>query len=317
MGLPFAAALGSLPSAPMIGVARPLSGPVNLTVNLTDRPSFSPQFLNVPAGASLSIRLDNLGNYSHTFTLSAKSGAVLSPSWTPAQVSAFFRDNGTLANVSLGGGTQGWANFTLNASAAAPASFEFASVVPYQFQAGMWGFLNLSSTGPGLLLSENTTNSFSFVPNVLSASPTHYPVTLDVLVTNQGTVPHTFTVSPLSNVTLLPSNFTSYFAQHAPLVSANVPTIAGGTVWGNLTVTAPGVYQYICEVPGHFASGMFGFLYVGVAPPAPPTPPSTAIVDLGVLVGSAALLGIGALLAVVANFTGRFPRSPGARGGHP
>ena len=55
---------------------------------------------------------------------------------------------------------------------------------------------------------------------------------------------------------------------------------------------------------------------MGVAPPAVAAPPSTAIVDAWVLGGSAALLGIGVLLAVVATYTGRFPRRPGSHKGH-
>ena len=316
VGLPFAAALGSFPSAPSVGHARPLVSTLNVTMNLTDRPAFSPASLTAPAGSAVSIHLENVGNFTHTFTLCARADAVLSPSLTPAGVYAFFRTNGTLANVSLAAGTQGWANISFNASVAGPASFEFVSVVPYQFQAGMHGFLNLTSTGPGLELSENTTNAPGFVPDVLSAQPTHYPINLDVLVTNEGSLPHTFTVVPQSNVSLLPTNFTSYFSQHAPLVSANVPAAPGGTIWGNLTIVGPGIYQYICEVPGHFASGMYGYLYVGVAPPAVAAPPSTAIVDAWVLGGSAALLGIGVLLAVVATYTGRFPRRPGSHKGH-
>jgi len=108
-------------------------------------------------------------------------------------------------------------------------------------------------------------------------------------------------------VTLLATNFTDYFTAHAPLVNVNVPAIPGGTVWANFTITAPGVYQYICEISGHFAAGMYGFLYVGVPVPAPPAAPSAAIVDSWVLVGSAVLLGIGAVFAGVAALAGRFP----------
>ena len=316
VGLPFTAALGSLPSAPMVGHARPLVSTLNVTVNLTDQPAFSPSSVTAPAGSAVSIHLENVGNFTHTFTLCAQSAVVLPSSLTPAGVYDFFRTNGSLANVSLAAGTQGWANLTFNASAAGPASFEFVSVVPYQFQAGMFGFLNLTSTGPGLKLSENTTNAPGFVPNVLAAQPAHYPINLDVLVTNEGSLPHTFTVAPQSNVSLLPSNFTSYFSRHAPLVSANVPASPGGAIWANLTITGPGVYEYICEIPGHFSAGMYGYLYVGVAPPATPAPPSTAVVDAWVLGGSAALLGIGVVLALVAAFTGRFPRRPGPQKGH-
>lgn len=315
VGLPSVAALGSLPAAPEVGVARLAGSNATLASNLTDAPAFQPRYLSAPAGASVSIRLVNVGNYTHSFTLSAKPNVVLSSTLTPAEVYRFFATNGSLANVSVASGTTGWANFTVNASDAGD-SFEFVSVVPYQFQAGMWGLFNVSLVGPGLLLSENTTSAPGFVPDVLSASPARYPAALDVLVTNLGALSHTFTVASQSNVTLSPANFTTYFVQHAPLVSASVPSGTGASAWANLTIFAPGVYEYICEIPGHFAAGMFGFLYVGVPVPAAPAAPSTALVDTWVLVGSGALVGVGVLIAAVAAFSGRFPRSPPSHGGY-
>ena len=316
VGLPSVAALGSLPQAALVGYARSDTANVTVTVNMTDAPAFSPQYLHVAAGSTIDVRLDNVGQYDHTFTV-AKTPNVRIPSTdSPAQVYQFFQQNGTLANVSLAPGLEGWANLTFNASAGL-FSFEFVSVVPYQFQAGMWGLLNVSSIGPGLLLSENTTDSLSFVPSVLAVAPPHFPSAVDVLVTNQGSLGHTFTLAAQSNVSLSPANFTTYFSQHPPLVSVNVPSGAGSTVWANFTVSSPGVYQYICEVPGHFASGMTGLLYVAVPVPALPPAPSTAVVEGWVLVGAAVLVGIGIALAAVASFAGRFPRPPSSHGGHP
>jgi uncharacterized cupredoxin-like copper-binding protein len=301
--------------APEVGVAHPLASSENRTVNLTDRPSFTPQFVSVPAGTSVSLHLVNVGAYPHTFTLSATPGARLLPSWTPTAVDSFFEKNGTLANVSLAPGTEGWANLTFNASEALD-TFEFASLVPYQFQSGMWGLVNVTSTTPGVELSENTTDSLSFVPNVLSASPAHYPVVVAVLITNEGNFGHTFTIAPQSNVTLLPTNYSAYFSAHPPLVNSNIPGQPGRTVWANFTVFGPGVYQYICEISGHFANGMYGFFYVGVPVPAPPPAPSTAIVDSGVLVGSAILLGIAVVFAGMSSLAGRFPPRSNPPGPH-
>jgi uncharacterized cupredoxin-like copper-binding protein len=309
LGLPAAAgAFGHLASAPGIGIARPLNS-TSLLVNMTDTPRFTPAYLSVAAGTNATFHLVNQGAFSHTFTLLAQPGVILNTSWTPGQVDAYLTANGSLANVSVP--AQGQANETVSFnSSTAFDSFEFISAVPYQFQAGMYGFVNVSSTQPGLQTSENTSDQLQFIPSVLTAAPAHFPFNLDVLVTNLGSFSHTFTVAPQSNVTLLSSNFTTYFQQHPPLVSANVPSGAGSTVWANFTVPGPGVYQYICEIPGHFASGMTGFLYVDVPPPPPVPPLSTAIIQGWVLVGSGVLLGIGILLATVAAFTGRFPAAP-------
>ncbi len=308
LAAPVGAAVGhGIRWVPAVGHAHP-SAPVSLTVNLTDAPSYSPQFLRVPQNSSVAITLTNQGTYTHTFTLVAQSGVLLNASWNPTQVYGFFQANGSLTNTSVAPGGSATVNLTFGPTSV-PESFEFVSIVPYQFQAGMWGLLNVTAAGPALTLYENTTNaggSVAFVPNALAASPTSYPVTLDVFLTNLGALGHTFTVVPTPGLNLTPQNFTTYLGAHTPLTNATIAASSGATVWANFSVPGPGVYQYICVVAGHFAAGMYGYLYVGVPPPAAPTPPSTAIVQEWVLVGSAALLGVGVVLLVGAAFSGRF-----------
>ncbi len=323
--LPAGASVGHLVRfAPLVGVGRalPLAGNLtaNFSVNLTDAPSFDPAYLNVTANLSanatltVQIQLHNNGTYAHTFTLADQAGTLLNRSWTPAELDSYLVAHPPLANVSLPAGGTGWANVTFNASKVL-RSYEFVSTVPYQFQAGMFGFLNIAPGGPAYLLEDNTTSQFRFVPDVLAAAPTaHGATTLHVKVTNLGSIPHSFTVYPQPNETV---TSLGQFAKNPPLVNQSVPIPGpkGASTWANFTVPGPGVYEFVCMVLGHFASGMFGFLYVGVLPPAPSAPPSTAIVDGWILVGSAALLGIGAVLAVAAALSGRLPRAPPAHGG--
>jgi len=304
-GLPAAAgAFGHLPSVPVVGYARPAAA-VPLTVNMTDTPRYTPAFLSVGAGTNATFHLVNQGQFTHTFTLLAHPNHVLNTSWTPAQVDQYVTQNGTLANVSVAAGGQANATVAFNLSTAFD-SFEFVSVVPYQFQAGMIGFVNITSSAVGLVTSENTTDIPAFAPDVLAANSSHYPFNLDVLVTNTGNLGHTFTVSSQTNTTV-PLSFATFFQQYPPLVSVQVPGGAGSTVWANFTVAGPGVFQYICEVSGHYASGMSGELYVGVPVPPQPAAPSTAIIQSWILVGSGVLLGVGITLATVTAYMGRFP----------
>jgi uncharacterized cupredoxin-like copper-binding protein len=314
-GLPAAGALGHLPAAPTVGYARPLNT-TTVQIVMTDAPRFSPQFVSVASGTTANFHLVNQGSFRHTFTVLGQPGVRLNSSWSPNQINRYLAQNASLENVSVAPGGQGNATVNFNASTAFD-SFEFLSIVPYQFQAGMYGFVNVSSTAPGLTTTENTTDAPGFVPNALSASPPHYPVNLDVLVTNLGNFGHTFSVVPQSNVTLTYANFTTYFSQHAPLVSVQVPAGAGATVWANFTVAGPGIYQYICEATGHFQNGMSGILYVGNPVPPQPAPPSTTIVQSWVLVGSAVLLGVGILAATVSTFAGRLPPQSRGSSGHP
>lgn len=285
------------------------SGPTLVAnVTLTDAPSFDPSTLTAPAGDALEVHLTNAGAFAHTFTVAAQPSHPLNRSWSPANLTAYFHANGSLANVSLAPATSAWANFTVPDNASGD-SFEFVSLVAYQFQAGMLGFLNVSGTsGPGVQLTVQTANAgLAFVPEALGANATKFPVTLDIAVSNLGSTGHTWTLVSQPNVNLTPGNFSSYFSAHPALASVNVPTTPGQVVWANFTVTKAGVYQYICEIPGHFAAGMVGYLYVGVPVPASAAPPSTAIVQPLLLAGAGALLGIGTVLAAVATLVGRIP----------
>jgi uncharacterized cupredoxin-like copper-binding protein len=304
--------------APSIGYAHPLATTESATLYLTDAPSFQAKYLSVPEDSTLTLTLNNTGAYTHTFTLVNQSGVLLKSSWTPAQVYDFFVANGSADNTSVAPGTATTITLPI-APSAVPESFEFVSVVPYQFQAGMWGLLNVTPTGPGLLIQENTTNAngaVAYVPNLLSASPTAYPAVLDVNITNLGDFNHTFTVVAQPNVNLTPSNYSAYFQTYPALVNASVPAIPGAHVWANFSVPKAGVYQYFCEITGHFADGMYGYLYVGIPPPALPPPPSTALVETWILAGSAALLGIGLVLVLASAFTGRLGGPPSGRKSH-
>lgn len=290
---------------------------VNLTA--TDAPAFAPSDVTVPAGSLVEFAFTNTGAYSHTFTLASVANKRIPANDTPAELDAFFNANASLLNVTLAPHSTADANVSI-AQADGGNSYEFVSVVPYQFQAGMSGFLNVSAgpSGPPVELNVSAlAGQTQWDPGVLAVNVSSYPVAVTVLVTNLGSSSHTWWLSPLPNFNLSYGNFTTFFQQHPPLAAVNLAGAAGGVVAANFTVSQPGVYEYICTVPGHFANGMFGFLYVGVPPPAPPSTPSTAIVQEGILVGGAALLGVAVLLALVASFTGRFPRSPESHEHHP
>jgi len=298
------------------GAGSSVSG--NLTVNLTDAPSFDPRNLVAIAGEQVTFLLNNTGAFNHSFTISAAAGVILAQNLTPDALDQFLAANGTLVNVTLTGDSIRALNFTVPAGDAG-GSFELVSEVPYQFQAGMFGFFNVTSgkAGPAVDLNETTVDALAFQPDVLNASAiTSYPAALDILVTNEGSDSHTFTLEAQANNTLDPSTYDTYFTSHPPAVNVIVPSGAGSTVWANFTLTTPGAYEYICEVSGHFANGMSGWLYVGEPVPVVAGAASTAIVQPALLAGAAVLLTIGVLLALAASFTGRFPRSPPSAGHH-
>jgi uncharacterized cupredoxin-like copper-binding protein len=309
LGMPAAAPISEAAhrgAALSLEYGHPASGPAPVAywLTATDAPSFLPANLAGAApGANVTVHLNNTGGFDHTFTLSKAANYVLNQSWSPAQLYHFFSTNGSLANLSVAPGGSGAVSFIL--PTVAGAAYEFVSVVPYQFQAGMHGFLNVSA-GAGTKLTESTTDQLRFLPDTLVVNASTFPTVVDVQITNAGTYTHTWTLAPQANVFLTPANFTAYFSAHAPLANAAI-TSANEVVWANFTIPQKGVYEYLCEASGHFAAGMNGTLWVGLLPPPASAPPSTAIVQGYVLAGTGVLLLVGVLLVLASTFVGRFP----------
>jgi uncharacterized cupredoxin-like copper-binding protein len=285
-------------------------------VNLTDTPAFSPATLsNVAVGENVSVHLNNTGAFNHTFTVSKLPNVAINRSISPDLLYRWFAQNGSLANVSLAPGHSAWANFSVPGNSTG-GSYEIVSLVPYQFQAGMIGSLVVTGGHPAAVLSEEAVASpLSFLPNTLVVNATSFPLNVEVELTDVGALPHTWTLSAFPNLILNTGNFTSFFSSHAPLANIVVAS-AGQVANATFTVGGKGIYEYICQEPGHFAGGMYGFLYVGIPPPAVAAPLSSSIVQEGVLAGAAVLLAIAVVIALASNYLGRFPPPPPGAGHH-
>ena len=314
-----AAEAGEQMGRPHVSAASPVAPHVNVTINTTSAPAFVPNAIHATSGQNLTITLNNNGSYNHTFTLSANGTETFPLNWSPTELSGYFAANPPLVNVTMPAHSTEYVKVSVNASMAG-GHFEFVSVLPYQFQAGLYGFLNVTPPVTSqLTFYVNASDKLLFVSNELNASSvSKFPVEITVFFGTLGVLSHTFTLSPLPNYNLSSANYTTFFTQHAPLVSIPVPLSAGSYNNGSFVISTPGYYEYICTVPGHFASGMFGFLYVGVATPAVSVTAaaSTAIVQSEILIGGGSLLAIGLILAAAASVTGRVPPKSGGEAHH-
>lgn len=305
---------------PRVSAAPAVPPHVNVTINTSNVPAFVPNAIHVTSGQNLTITLNNNGTYDHTFTLSSNGSERFPLNWSPTELSAYFSAHPPLLNVTMPGMSSEVVNLSVNASMAG-GHFEFVSLVPYQFQAGLYGFLNVTPpvTTQLTFYVNATATSLRFVSDELNASSEKsFPFAVTVYFGNLGSLSHTFTLSPLPNYNLSSANYTAFFTQHLPLVSIPVPTTTGTYNNGSFVISAPGYYEYICTIPGHFASGMDGFLYAGIPTPPPPVTPvvSTALVQTEVLIGGGSLLGIGVVLAAAASIAGRVPPPKPGEGHH-
>lgn len=158
-----------------------------------------------------------------------------------------------------------------------------------------------TDAGTTVAMSVGANGALAFSPDTISNVAPGSAVTIDI--TNLGTLAHTFTLSSLVNYTLPyagNANLTDVFlVQHPPFYSVNISATQGGVTVASFTApTTIGSYQFFCQVPGHFASGMEGFLGVGETVGPPPAPPG---IGLAVFIISGTIIGL-VIIAIVLGF---------------
>jgi uncharacterized cupredoxin-like copper-binding protein len=116
----------------------------NVSVMTTSTLSFVPNEITVTTGAHVHLVLTQEANFAHTFVLSSVVNFTIPSGDTPDQLYAFFNAHPPLVNLTLPAtvGAQVSTNFT----APAEGTYEFVCIVPGHFQAGMFGFLDSTTT---------------------------------------------------------------------------------------------------------------------------------------------------------------------------
>ena len=114
------------------------------------------------------------------------------------------------------------------------------------------------------------TSSLSFTPNEFQMVPTNSSIT--VSFTDASSEAHTFTIIGREGW-VIPSSitgtdFNNLVFGHSPPVLFNLNISAPGTTPGTFTSPGPGWYEFVCTEPGHFQSGMYGFIAFGENLPA-------------------------------------------------
>lgn len=136
-------------------------------------------------------------------------------------------------------------------------------------------------TAASTTVSVTATSTFSYTPAIINEVPVSGPVTVKFTNGDTNGLIHTFTIIGCRNITIPRSGPDAYDISlyvngsrcGAPLL--NIVPAAQGEKSKSLTSTpAPGWYEYICTEPGHFQSGMYGFIAFDAIVPANLTPAS-------------------------------------------
>ena len=106
---------------------------------------------------------------------------------------------------------------------------------------------------------------YTFDPNAISNVATH--TLINVSFTDADGVAHTFSIIDREGV-VIPStaDVASLAGQYGLLIGLNASS--AGTVTGSFTSPGVGWYEFVCLEPGHFDSGMYGFIAFGEAVPS-------------------------------------------------
>ena len=141
-------------------------------------------------------------------------------------------------------------------------------------------------------IAVTTTAPYHFDPDNFQQVATNSTIT--VTVTDADTLAHTFSIINWEGVDLPSSaDIASVVAAHGVLFNANV-TGAGDVVTGTFTSPGTGWYEFVCQEPGHYASGMYGFIAFGMNLPANVTVTTAATGP-----GAAVFIIIGTVVSLV------------------
>jgi len=142
--------------------------------------------------------------------------------------------------------------------------------------------------------SVSAVTGFTFTPDTIQQLPTG--ANISVTFTDGDTIPHTFSILDRQGVVIPPTTesgaLANLFTMYGALFTHNL-TSQGQQFTGNFTSpSTPGWYEFVCLEPGHFESGMYGFIAFGMNLPgnvtvsAPDTNPGLPVfIIVGVIVG--------------------------------
>lgn len=170
------------------------------------------------------------------------------------------------------------------------------------------GFLNVTAAAP-----------YQFISNSYEQLPTN--ATITVAFTDADTLAHTFSILDREGWVIPTSaDLSTLVSTYGLLVGINAS--GPGTYPGHFTSPGPGWYEFVCLEPGHFGSGMYGFIAFGMNLPgnltvsAASTGPGAAVF---IIVGTIAALVVLALVLgfVVGRRRGSEFEMPPERLGYP
>jgi uncharacterized cupredoxin-like copper-binding protein len=114
-------------------------------------------------------------------------------------------------------------------------------------------------------LAVTATAPYKFIQPTYQQLPTN--TTINVTFTDADTLAHTFSILDREGwVIPATADLDSLFSTYGAVFEVNAT--GTGTFTGAFVSPGPGWYEFVCLEPGHFESGMYGFIAFGIPLPA-------------------------------------------------
>jgi len=121
-------------------------------------------------------------------------------------------------------------------------------------------------TVAGNSIDVTASSGYAFTPNTFEQVATG--TNISVSFTDASSISHTFTIIGREGwvvpSSISSSDFSNLVYGKAPPVVFNLNVSGVGTVSGSFAAPAAGWYEFVCTEPGHFQSGMYGFIAFGM-----------------------------------------------------
>jgi plastocyanin len=144
---------------------------------------------------------------------------------------------------------------------------------------------------------------YKFVSSTYQQLPTN--TTINVTFTDADTLAHTFSILDREGV-VIPStaDLGQLFSKYGSLVSINAS--GPGNYPGTFKSPGPGWYEFVCLEPGHFQSGMYGFIGFGINLPSNLTVSAASTAPgVGVFIISGTIVALVVIALVLGFVVGR------------
>jgi len=165
------------------------------------------------------------------------------------------------------------------------------------------------------------TADYGYRPDTFQQLPIDANIT--VTFTDTDVLPHSFTISSREGFVIpttdTPTQLSALFTAYPAIYSVLLGGMGAQDIGTLRSPAAPGWYEFVCNVSGHFQDGMYGFIAFGESLPSNLTPPtrtglggaSITPLQAGIVGGVVVVVILGLIYWITRRVPPQYPSSTG------